>query len=246
MKIKTDINLYFSGSGLTRDRCQDFVQLYEIAHSAFDGEYSYKELQEKSTELGGPGASAIRTLIPLFKLMGFVDYSKASIFRFTDDGKVFYYLEKSIIELEQSEIQQRELIIDYLCEAQRKLFWKGFMNLLQSDDENGYKFRIAYYLFDSLGEIEWNEYLYSLYLVLGKENHSIPDAIRILKKNRGSKITYEINAKGRDGNYAPVATTATSYLKSILETAGLIENTDKQNSSRVTEKFSDFKSFINS
>lgn len=245
MKIKTDINLYFSGSGLTKDRCEDYVQLYDIAQSAFDGDYSYRELQEKSPELGGPGASAIRTLIPLFKLMGFVDYSKSSTFRYNDDGKVFYYIQKSIIEVEHSDIPQKEKLFELINEAQTKLFWKGFLNLLQSDDENGDKFRIAYYLFDTLGEIDWNEYLYSLVLVLGTEKRTITEAINGIKENRRDMISYDIKAKGRDGNYAPVATTATSYLKSILETAGLIENSNKQNSSRVTGRFSEFKNFIN-
>lgn len=245
MNIKTDINLYFSGSGLTKDRCEDYVQLYEIAQSAFDGEYSYRELQEKSPEFDGPGASAVRTLIPLFKLMGFVDYSKSSTFRFNDDGKVFYYIQKAILEIEHSDIPQKERLFELINEAQTKLFWKGFLNLLQSDDENGDKFRIAFYLFDAFGEIDWNEYLYALVLVLGTEKRTITDAINVIKGNRKNKIYYDIKAKGRDGNYSPVATTATSYLKSILETAGLIENSDKQNSSRVTGRFSEFKSFIN-
>lgn len=245
MKIKTDINLYFSGSGLTEDRCNDFVKLYEIAESVFSDSYTYKDLQEASFKNAGPGESAVRTLIPLFKLMGFVEYSKSSTFNFTDDGRIFYYMQKSISEAVKATFPQKESVIRNLEEATTKLYWKGFMRLLDSDDDNGRKFRIAYSLFSHFHEINWNEYLYSLILVLGEEQQDVQEAISRIEVNRSNNVTYEIQAKGKNGQYDFVASTATSYMKSILETAGLIENAEKSNTSRITNRFHKFQEYVN-
>lgn len=245
MAIETRHNLYFYGSALSNDRCIHYVKLCEYALSHFSAEYTYSELRECAERDHILSNDAIRTLIPIFKGLGFVSYERLGNFAFQDDGLVFYHIQKALSAAQDLSDTCRNAILPILEDAKTKLIWKGLIHLYKLDDDNSRKFQIAIQLLNHFRDISIQEYLYAIYYSLENETidfSSIIDAVTQRRRNNETDDVLSWNSRAE--KYELTKDTATSYLKDLLRTSSLISDSD---SSKIvaSDQFATFISLIN-
>lgn len=208
------------GSSLSSDRCSQIMSVFDMCESLGSRHVSYREIQDMAVAnkiFGDAKAdSVIRTICPLLKKIGFVDYPdnhefKANSF-FTDLGKSFV---KTIAALEKAEQLDNKDAISKIDTARQYHLLLGIDNLAKSEYRN-HNILLALEILKREKIIYWNELLYFLYNL--QNGKSLADAIVEANYNRLNNETYEyVNTKG-----SPIANTTYSYVRSFLIEAGVI------------------------
>lgn len=227
MAIQTKQNLYFYGSALSPDRCAHYVKLCHFASNYFSEEYTYNQLRVEAEANKILGDDAIRTFIPIFKGLGFVSYERKSIFSYSNDGLLFYHIQKALQESQNLSDDKRETVISLLMDARLHLIWKGLVHLYKNDDDNSRKFQIIINLLDHFGEVSVQEYLYAINYSLENDTIDYAVIINVLQERRKKGLYDDILSwNNRSAKFEHTKDTATSYLKDLLRTAGLIVDVD--------------------
>lgn len=215
------------GSSLSKERCEQILLVYSLCSSMGNQLVSYRDIQNKAEEVKlfgfAKAPNVIRTIFPLLKKLGFVEYSDNSEFPatsfFTDLGKAFISSLQALHnanELEDS--QQKERAIEKVQSAIEMIMQIGISNLSASEYKS-HNILLAIEILRTEKEIFWNELLYILQRY--KEGQSITQAIDEVKEHRNNNVEFEyVNSEG-----SKIQNTAYSYVRSFLSEAGIIENT---------------------
>lgn len=245
MDIRTSNNLYCLASAISEERCVHYTQLYEFAKEHFTDAFTYKALQVESAKHTNIGGSAIRTFIPMFKLLGFVNYED-HYFTYTKDGDLFYMIQRTLMDTRKSNHPNKQAVIEELEEARLSLFWKGTLNMLQCDDTNSKKLKVMLQLLNDLHELRWDEYLYAIDSLANDDSLSIQDVASDLLSNRKKDTVYNFFIHNKSTNkFDPLPSTATSYLKSLLLNNKLIDDYDVAHVAKASLSFKEFFSLAN-
>lgn len=245
MKIVLPKSSYKSvdGSSLSDARCAQIVLIYEMLDNMGDRIINYKTIQEEAEIQNlfkkAKDDSVIRTIFPLLKKLGFVNYEGQFPANkcFTDLGTQFVLATRVLnnITIEtpnRQEVVERTKSIKY--NAQRQ----GLLNMYKNAEFKNHNMWLALKLLKEFRTIKWNEFLYAIYRV--DKGVDFENVINEIKNKRNEISTYEFTRE--DGAVLP--TTCYSYIRSFLEEAGLISNTSK-NSSTLTIDADEFFSQIN-
>ena len=228
MAIQTNQNLYFYGSVLSNDRCMHYVQLYRFAASHFTSDFTYSKLREESEKNNVLSNGAIRTFIPIFKGLGFVDYESGGLFSFKEDGHLFYHIQSALMAAKDLD-EKRDAVCALLEDAKFRLILKGLVFLYKLDDDNSRKFQIIIQLLNRFNEVSLSEYLYAVNYSLENDTLDFDKLNDIIQECRNSGHIEDVYSwNSRAEQYEPTKDTATSYLKDLLRTARLIEDSDAQ------------------
>lgn len=226
MKIVVD-QYSTDGSSLSKERCEQILLVYSLCNSLGNHLVTYRDIQNKADEVKlfgfAKAPSVIRTIFPLLKKLGFVDYSDNSEFPaasfFTDLGKAFISSLQALHnanELEDS--KEKERAIEKVQSAIEMIMQIGISNLSASEYKS-HNILLAIEILRTEKEIFWNELLYVLQRY--KEGQSITQAIDEVKEHRNKNVEFEyVNSEG-----SKIHNTAYSYVRSFLLEAGIIENT---------------------
>jgi len=183
---------------------------------------SYRDIQDEAVAnkiFGSAKAdSVIRTIFPLLKKIGFVQYPETLEFKansfFTTLGKSFI---KTLMALEKAEQLDNKEAITKIDVARQYHLLLGIDNLSKSEYRN-HNILLALEILKREKIIYWNELLFFLYKL--QNGTSLSDAIKEANLNRLKNESYEyVNQKG-----SPIANTAYSYVRSFLIEAGIIPN----------------------
>jgi len=203
------------------------VKLFEFAIQHFSKEYTYASLREEAERLNVLSNDSIRTFIPIFKGLGYVDYKRNGTFKFLNDGILFYYIQKSIFIAQDLDDEKRQPVLTLLEDAKLKIVWKGLLHLYKLDDDNSRKFQIIIQLLNKFGQITIQEYLYAVYFSLENNTIDFNDINNAILERREKENNDEIYSWNRNsGKYEPVKETATCYLKDLLRVAELLKDID--------------------
>lgn len=221
--MKLTIKSYSTdGSSLSPDRYSQIKSVYEMCESLGSRLVSYRDIQDEAVAnriFGSAKAdSVIRTIFPLLKKIGFVDYPENQEFSansfFTNLGKSFI---KTLIALEKAEELENKEAVTKIDKARQYHLLLGIDNLSKSEYRN-HNILLALEILKREKIIYWNELLFFLYKL--QSGVSLSDAIMEAKSNRLKNETYEyVSLKG-----TPIANTAYSYVRSFLIEAGIIPN----------------------
>lgn len=219
--MKLVINSYSTdGSSLSFDRCSQIMLVYDMCQSLGSRLVSYRDIQDKAVEnkiFGSAKAdSVIRTIFPLLKKIGFVEYPENQEFKantfFTDLGKSFI---KTLIALEKAQQLDNKEAISKIDAARQYHLLIGIDNLSKSEYRN-HNILLALEILRREKIIYWNELLFFLYKL--QHGTSLSAAIKEANSNRLENESYEyVNQKG-----SPIANTAYSYVRSFLIESGII------------------------
>lgn len=233
--MKLVINSYSTdGSSLSSDRCTQIMSVYDLCESMGARLVSYRDIQDEAVAkkiFGSAKAdSVIRTIFPLLKKIGFVEYPENLEFKansfFTDLGKSFI---KTLIALEKAEQLGNDEAIAKIDAARQYHLLIGIDNLSKSEYRN-HNILLALEILKREKIIYWNELLFFLHKL--QNDTSLTDAIREANSNRLKNETYEyVNQKG-----SPIANTAYSYVRSFLIEACIIPNSKGMFSKLNTDK----------
>lgn len=216
-------------TSFTDERCGQLLDVYKLLNSRPEELLSYKNLQELVSDqslFGGKtiGSSAIRTIFPILKKMGFVvDYTNHfnSHSLFTQDGKIFMEVYSALQTCPSSEVAIAELLKKTLCQVQRL----GLINMYNSREFENHGIWLSFALLREMGEIYWKEFLYAFYLSFEK-HFSISDISDIIASNRKKGIEYEyVNDEG-----GKIADTSYSYTHAYLLEAGIVVDQERGHS----------------
>lgn len=222
--MKLVINSYSTdGSSLSTDRCSQIMSVFDMCEALGSRLVSYRDIQDEAVAnkiFGSAKAdSVIRTIFPLLKKIGFVEYPenlefKANTF-FTDLGKSFI---KTLIALDRAEQLDNKEAVAKIDAARQYHLLIGIDNLSKSEYRN-HNILLALEILKREKIIYWNELLFFIYKI--QNGSSLSDAIKEANSNRVKNENYEyVNAKG-----SPIANTAYSYVRSFLIESGIIPNT---------------------
>jgi len=232
MKITIPYKTYkgiADSTSLTSDRCIQLLDVYSLLNNRPAEIISYKKLQEivSDESLFGNstiGSSAIRTIFPILKKLGFVvDYTSDFNTRdlFTADGKVFMETFSALQLCPDSEKSIINILEDTLCQIQRL----GLINLFNSGEFETHGLWLALSLLREMGEIYWKEFLYALYLTAEQQLSISETCVKIIaNRNTGKEYEYQ-NESG-----SPIADTAYSYTHAYLLEAGIITDLERGHS----------------
>lgn len=221
--MKLVINSYSTdGSSLSSDRCTQIKTVFEMCDALGARPVSYRDIQDIAVErkiFGDAKAdSVIRTIFPLLKKIGFVNYPEDTKFAansfFSDLGKSFV---KTITALEMAEQLDKKEAISKIELARQYHLLLGIDNLAHSEYKN-HNILLSLELLKQEKVIYWNELLFFLNRL--QNGTSLSEAIKEAKDNRLKNVSYEyVNTKG-----APIANTSYSYVRLFLIEAGIIPN----------------------
>lgn len=230
MKVTIPYEVYkgtADGSSLTEDRRRQILTVYQYVMSRGDEIMTYRALQEAmDAQNVGISKSAIRTFFPILNKLGFVSYKDtfAANELFTKVGKVYMETYLSLKEAEklcpQNELLNKEI---ESCLATIQRYGILLMNDKEEFHDHGIWLAIGLLKYES--EIFWNEFLYFMYLLRVK-NHSLKEAIEIVRGNRFKGIEY--NYYNKDGQ--SIAGTSYSYTHALLLEAGIISDMEVSHS----------------
>lgn len=216
------------GSSMTETRCAQTVLLHSMLNDMTDQPTTYKEIQveaEKRKLFGDTKAqSAIRTFFPLLLKLGFTQIYDGIHPKdvFTKEGEDFVI---AITALQKaSQIGDSDIKKD-LIRINQTLLQRGIVYWFNHGSEKEHNLWLALDLFGKLEVLEWNEFLYAIYLWHSSVN--LDDIIKELIQNRNNGVTYSF--ANTDGEKLP--STSYCYIRALLEEAGIIEkinpSTDK-------------------
>lgn len=225
------------GSSLSDERCLQFISLYEFTQALGLQSIDYKTLQVLATEknLYAPAKSAkvIRTFCPLLSKIGFVNYDGTFLAKnlFTKDGKLFI---QTIKALAAAKAIGNKKLFNELTISKQKIQRLGLLNMHANPEYKYHNIWIAIDILNQVGEINWDNFGYAIYLIKG-EGLSCSKAIEAIEKNESSSIVYEYYKE--DGT--KLANTYYSYIHSYLLEAGVISDY-AQGYSQVCDEAEDF------
>lgn len=225
--MKIVVNKYSTdGTSLSIDRREQIVLVYRLCETMGDKQTTYKEIQIAALEnkiFGQAKAdSVIRTIFPLLKKIGFVEYPDNDSFLatsfFTQLGKAFVY---SHIAWSSAQTLNNEAAVSKIDYAIQCLLQAGLMNLSKSSYRE-HNIMLALQILRNEKEIFWSELLYILTQI--QNGNTLVNAIASAKANRDNNESYEyVSSKG-----SQIANTAYSYVRSFLIEAGVISNSKDQ------------------
>lgn len=228
------------GSSLSDTRCEQMVLLYDMLSSVPDQFVTYKQIQEYAVAKSLYGAakadSVVRTYFPLLCKLGFAqndDYIKTSEI-FTDSGRQIILLYRALSEAKNINNQE---VIDRLYNVKANLIQLGIKFWFNTESEKDNNIWLALDLFSKMETVDWDEFLYGVYLWHKGQNTS--DIVTAIINNRNNGVEYEFLKE--DGKTLP--DTTYTYIRALLIEAHIIRNVNS-NTSAVTEEGKNFISTI--
>lgn len=223
MKLHLDVDSYkgVDGSSLSEPRCEQIVLVYEMLEKLGNTVITYRFVQEEAQRQKLFGAtrakSAIRTFFPLLKKLDFVEYEGEfnANHCFTELGKTFALACRALYNV-TDDTPHRDEVIARLENIKRNAQKMGLINMYHDPEWREHNMWVALKLFKELRQINWNEYLYTLYCI--QTDRTIADAIEDIKRDK-RKIDSIVFVNESGGT---LPTTCYTYIRSFLEEAGLI------------------------
>ena len=224
------------GSSLSDTRCEQMVMLFDMLNDISDTFITYKQIQEyavaRSLYGNAKADSVIRTYFPLLCKLGFAkndDYLRTSEV-FTESGKQLILLSRAMLEAKNVNNQE---IVDRLYDVKANLIQLGILFWFNTESEKDNNIWLALDLFANMETVDWDEFLYSVYLWHRGDN--IDDIVSILINNRNNGVEYEFFKE--DGR--PLPDTAYTYIRALLIEAHIIRNINSSTST-VTQEGKNF------
>lgn len=228
------------GSSLTDTRCEQMVLLYDMLKGIPDEFVTYKQIQEyavaQSLYGNAKADSVVRTYFPLLCKLGLAqydDYIKTNAV-FTDSGRQMILLYRAMAEAKAS--NNRE-VIDRLYDVKASLIQLGIKFWFNTESEKDNNIWLALDLFLQMETIDWDEFLFGVFLWHRGENTS--DIISKIINNRNNGVEYEFIKE--DGK--PLPDTTYTYIRALLTEAHLIKNINPRTSA-ITQEGRNFISTI--
>lgn len=228
------------GSSLSDTRCEQMVLLYDMLQNIPNEFVTYKQIQDYATSkslYGNAKAdSVIRTYFPLLGKLGFVqydDYIKTSDI-FTNSGQQIVLLYRAMAD---AKVSNKHEVIARLYDVKAYLIQLGIKFWFNTESEKDNNIWLALDLFSQMRTVDWNEFLYSVYLWHRGENTS--DIVSRIINNRNDGVEYEFFKE--DGK--PLPDTTYTYIRALLIEAHIIKNINSR-TSVITQEGSNFISTI--
>lgn len=228
------------GSSLSDTRCEQMVLLYDMLKDIPNEFVTYKQIQDYATSkslYGNAKAdSVIRTYFPLLAKLGFVqydDYIKTSDV-FTNSGQQIVLLYRAMAD---AKVYNKHEVITRLYDVKAYLIQLGIKFWFNTESEKDNNIWLALDLFSQMRTVDWDEFLYSVYLWHRGENTS--DIVSRIINNRNDGVEYEFFKE--DGK--PLPDTTYTYIRALLIEAHIIKNINSR-TSVITQEGSNFISTI--
>lgn len=234
MRITLNKDFYkgTDGSSLSDIRCNQIVLLHNMLKDIEEEYLTYKDIQNLAVEKGIYGSSkadsVIRTYFPLLCKLGFAkcdDYVKKSDI-FTESGKRLILLQEALNEVQKSNNQE---IIDRLYDVKAKLIQLGIKFWVNTESKKDNNIWLALDLFLQMERLEWNEFLYGIYLWHNGSNTS--DIISKIINNRNDGVQYSFFKEDQK----PLPDTTYTYIRALLVEAHIIKNINSSTSALTVE-----------
>lgn len=220
------------GSSLSDTRCEQMVTLFDMLNGISDEFVTYKQIQDYAVAQSLYGEakadSVIRTFFPLLCKLGFAkndDYIKTNEI-FTDNGKQLILLSRAMSEAKSIKNQE---VVDRLYAVKANLIQLGIKFWFNTESEKDNNIWLAIDLFSKMETVDWDEFLYAVYLWHRGDN--IDDVISKLINNRNNGIEYEFFKE--DGR--PLPDTTFTYIRALLIEAHIIRNINSSTSTITQE-----------
>ena len=229
MNITFQIDYYkgSDGSSLSDTRCEQMVMLYDRLKSIPDQFVTYKQIQEAAVSCSLYGDSkadsVIRTYFPLLCKLGFAindDYIKTDEV-FTDSGLQMVLLYRAMAEAKQANNQE---VMNRLYDVKASLIQIGLKFWFNTESEKDNNIWLALDLFSQMQALDWNEFLYGVYLWHNGKNTS--DIVSMIINNRNDGVDYSFYKD----NGKPLSDTAYTYIRALLIEAHIITNVNSRTS----------------
>lgn len=228
------------GSSLSDTRCEQMVLLYDMLKDIPDEFVTYKQIQDyavvKSLYGNAKADSVVRTYFPLLCKLGLAqydDYIKTSDV-FTDSGQQMILLYRAMADAKASNNHE---VVDRLYDVKASLIQLGIKFWFNTESEKDNNIWLALDLFSQMHTVDWDEFLYGVYLWHRGENTS--GIVSKIINNRNDGIEYEFFKE--DGKQLP--DTTYTYIRALLIEAHVIKNVNSR-TSVVTQEGSNFISTI--
>lgn len=215
------------GSSLSYTRCYQIVQVYDMLEQLGDTYISYVGIQQRAKDrnlFGETSAdSAIRTIFPLLKKIGFVKYDEEFMASecFTKLGKAFALTCRAYNNALATATLNKD-IVTKLLELKKNIQKQGLLVMYQNPECSNHNIWVALKLLKELDTIHWNYFIYALYLM--DEGKNINETIEKIKlKSKEIKEAIFKNEKNNE-----LANTIYSYVRAFLEECGLISSTSSK------------------
>lgn len=238
--LKKDSYRGVDGSSLSEDRCQQLVLLYDLSLKLSEKVVTYQKLQIQAEDerlFGETNApSAIRTFAPLLSKLGFVNYEGS--FRadqlFTSNGRLLIH---TIRALDIATRMGDANIIASLLQTKKNIMRLGLHNMYLNPKFASHNMWIAIALLQYVGEVNWPEFGYMVYLIR-EQGYSLPEAIEKAEKNRETKVEYEYYKEAG----TKLHSTFYCYIRAFLDEAGIAKDHGKR--SVICDDVEDFMDLI--
>lgn len=218
------------GTSLSSSRCAQIIRVYEMLEELGAKVITYIDIQEESVKRHLLGttkdSSAIRTIFPLLKKIGFVNYEGMFPAKscFTELGTQFVLACRALNNI-SDETPHKEEIMSRLRAIKQKIQCQGLIHMFNDPEYQNHNIWVALKLLKEFSTIHWNEFIYTL-TRLGHDE-TVEDAISYIKSHR--EKVYSMTFVKPDGS--PLSSTCYSYIRSYLEEAGLIRKISTMESS---------------
>lgn len=240
MKITLNRDYYkgSDGSSLSDSRCEQLVLVYDMLKTLPQDVVTYRQIQDSAVAtllFGNSQADAvIRTFFPLLRKLGFAHYDGQvkTCDVFTNTGRQLILLYKAMTD---ARTLNRQDILNRLYDVKAKIIQLGIMSWHSTDSEKDNNIWISLYLFSKLDTVDWDEFLYGVYLWHNGESNIINE----ITSNRRLGVDYTFFKE--DGK--PLPDTTYTYIRALLQEAHLINNISSR-TSVITREGSDFISSI--
>lgn len=220
------------GSSLSDTRCEQMVLLYDMLNDIPEAFVTYKQIQEyavaRSLYGNAKADSVVRTYFPLLCKLGLAkndDYIKTSDV-FTDSGKQMILLYRALGDAKRANNQE---IVDRLYDVKANLIQLGIKFWFNTESEKDNNIWLALDLFSQMETVDWDEFLYAIYLWHRGGNTS--DIVSTLINNRNNGVEYEFFKE--DGKSLP--DTTYTYIRALLIEAHIIRNINSSTSTITQE-----------
>ncbi len=236
MQIKLPRDTYsgVDGTSLSDIRCSQIVVVYEMINNLGTKLISYLKIQEEAKRqkiFGTTNAkSAIRTIFPLLKKLGFVKYEGEFPANrcFTKLGVEFTLACRALLNV-NADTPCKDEIVYRLQNIKRNAQIRGLINMYNDPEWESHNIWVALKLLKEFRIIHWNYFLFTLYFI--DSGKTINESINYIGANRRKieKIDF-VNENGE-----PLPNTCYSYIRSFLKESGLISNVTTKSSKLLEE-----------
>lgn len=216
------------GSSLSDTRCEQMVLLYDMLEGIPDEFVTYKQIQAYAVKCSLYGTakadSVIRTYFPLLCKLGFArnedDYQKTSDV-FTDTGNQMILLYRAMAGAKEVNNQE---VVDRLYGIKAGLIQLGIKFWFNTESEKDNNIWLALDLFGKMNTLDWDEFLYAVYL--WHKGSNTADIISAIINNRNNGEDYEFFKE--DGR--PLPDTTYTYIRALLIEGSIIRNVNPRTS----------------